>query len=157
MDAVAANDTAHSVRLTIPARAEFIPLGRLALSGIMGMHAQPLAADLLGDLQLAVTEACTNSVRHAYGAPAVDDPDCSNTVEILYSLYADRLAVEVADGGGGFASGHPPEPADAHTFDDDELSEGGLGLAIIRAIADEVEFSMGADGGFRLRFIKRLD
>ena len=37
------------------------------------------------------------------------------------------------------------------------LSEGGLGIAIIRSIADEVEIDGGPDGkGSRLRFVKLL-
>ena len=41
--------------------------------------------------------------------------------------------------------------------DDDVLSEGGLGIAIIRSIADEVEIDGGPGGkGSRLRFVKLL-
>ena len=37
------------------------------------------------------------------------------------------------------------------------LSEGGLGIAIIRSIADEVEIEGGPNGkGSRLRFVKLL-
>ena len=54
----------HSVRLTIPARAEYITLGRLALTAIAGVR--PFSDEALHDLKLALTEACTNSVKHAY-------------------------------------------------------------------------------------------
>ena len=41
--------------------------------------------------------------------------------------------------------------------DDDMLTEGGLGIAIIRSIADEVEIGGGPNGkGSRLRFVKLL-
>ena len=53
-----------TVRLTIPAKAEYITLVRLALSGIS--RRRPLSEEVLGDLKLAVTEACTNSVVHGY-------------------------------------------------------------------------------------------
>lgn len=131
----------QAVRLTIPAKAEYITLGRLALTGITRLrHGFP--DEVLGDLKLALTEACTNSVRHAYA-------DGGGTVEIVYELYPDRLAVEVQDRGEGFT---PP----AERADDTELSEGGLGIAIIEALADEFEIGEGADGGSRLRFVKRL-
>ena len=46
------------------------------------------------------------------------------------------------------------------SHDDDEaaeLSEGGLGIAIIRSIADELEIGSGESGrGSRLRFVKSL-
>ena len=38
----------------------------------------------------------------------------------------------------------------------DELSEGGLGIAIIQALADELEIGRRNGGGSRLRFVKRL-
>ena len=44
------------VKLTIPAKAEYITLVRLALSGLS--HLRPLSVETLGDLKLAVTEAC---------------------------------------------------------------------------------------------------
>lgn len=131
------------MRLTIPARAEYITLGRLALTGIARVRA--LSDEVLADLKLALTEAASNSVRHAY---AGDDP--VGVVEISYELRPDRLVIEVTDEGEGF------DPAEADG-PPEELSEGGLGIAIIRAIADKVEIGRQPDGkGSRLRFEKVL-
>ena len=127
--------------LTIPARAEFITLGRLALTGLANVHS--FSEELLGDLKLALTEACSNSVRHAY-----DDDEGS--VEIVYELHDDRLVVEVSDAGRGF------EP-EGTTHRPPELDEGGLGIAIIRAVTDELELGESRGGsGSRLRFVKFL-
>jgi serine/threonine-protein kinase RsbW len=138
-----ANSDAVTVRLTIPARAEYITLCRLALTGIGRLR--ELSDELLADLKLALTEAASNSVRHAYG----EHRDVG-VVAISYELHPDRLVIEVTDEGEGFdpaaPAGHP-----------DELSEGGLGIAIIRAIADEVEIGAQPGGrGSRLRFAKAL-
>ena len=131
----------RTVRLTIPAKPEYITLSRLALAGLS--RVRPLSEDTLADLKLALTEACSNSVRHAYG-------DAGGHVAISFELRDDRLIVEVADDGTGFV----PLPADEVGA---ELSEGGLGIAIIRSIADEVEIGGGPDGrGSRLRFVKLL-
>jgi serine/threonine-protein kinase RsbW len=136
------NGLGPTVRLTIPARPEYITLCRLALTGIA--RVRDLSEEVLADLKLALTEAASNSVRHAYGG---NDP---GVVEISYELHPDRLVIEVTDDGEGFdpsAAQGPP----------DELSEGGLGIAIIRAIADEVEIATQPDGkGSRLRFEKAL-
>ncbi len=133
----------RTVRLTIPAKPEYITLSRLALTGLA--RVRPLTEDVLADLKLALTEACSNSVRHAY-----DGGD--GHVEISFELRDDRLVVEVADDGAGFE----PEGA-GRELGGDELAEGGLGIAIIRSIADEVEIGGGADGrGSRLRFTKLL-
>jgi serine/threonine-protein kinase RsbW len=136
-----ANGDAPIVRLTIPARAEYITLCRLALTGIGRLR--ELSDELLADLKLALTEAASNSVRHAYG-------DGVGVVEISYELFPDRLVIEVVDDGEGF------DPVEAEGRPD-ELSEGGLGIAIIRAIADEVEIGAQPGGkGSRLRFEKAL-
>jgi len=140
--APAAHET-RTVRLTIPAKPEYVTLSRLALTGLT--RVRPLAPDTLADLKLALTEACSNSVRHAYG-------DAEGRVEITFELSADRLAIEVTDDGTGFELEEPGRPIDG-----EELTEGGLGIAIIRSIADEVEIGGGGNGrGSRLRFVKLL-
>lgn len=139
------NGHVHAIRLTIPAKPEYITLGRLALTGIARLRPEPLRQEVLGDLKLALTEACTNSVRHAYA-------DGDGMVEITYELHDDKLVVEVADEGEGFEP--PATPSDA--LADDELSEGGLGIAIIEALADEFEIRERDQGGSSLRFVKHL-
>jgi serine/threonine-protein kinase RsbW len=140
--AAAMSASARHVQLTIPAKAEYITLCRLALTGISRLR--PLGEETLADLKLALTEACSNSVRHAYTSG-------EGHVEITYELHPDRLVVEVTDDGEGF------DPSSARDADGD-LTEGGLGIAIIRSIADELEIGAGAGGrGSRLRFVKVLD
>jgi serine/threonine-protein kinase RsbW len=130
-----------AIRLTIPAKAEYITLGRLALTGLSRLRDLP--QETLADLKLALTEACSNSVRHAY-------PGREGLVEIIYDLQPDRLVIEVADDGEGFEPG-----GDAKA--EDELVEGGLGISIIRSVADELEIGARSNGrGSRLRFVKLL-
>ena len=136
------NGGGRAVRLTIPARAEYVGLSRLALSGLARLV--PFSDEVLADLQLAVTEACTNSVRHAYA-------DRPGAIEVRYELFADRVVVEVSDDGPGFV------PSDEGAVDGlGELNEGGLGIAIIRAVSDELEIGARDGGGVRLRFVKLL-
>ena len=130
------------VRLTIPAKAEYVGLCRLALSGLL--RVRPIPEETLADLKLALTEACSNSIRHAYGDGR------PGQVEIVYHLHDDQLVIDVLDEGNGFElrepPGHPPD------FD-----ESGLGLAIIRSVTDGVEVHDRDDGpGARLRFSKYL-
>ncbi len=130
------------VRLRIPAKAEYVTLCRLALTGIA--RVRPLDDETLADLKLAITEACSNSVRHAYGDSA------EGHVDIVYELLPDRIVIEVVDDGAGF---DPKEDVSS----DGEFSEGGLGIAIIRSIATEFELhSRAGERGSRLRFVKVL-
>jgi serine/threonine-protein kinase RsbW len=135
--------TGAAVRLTIPAKPEYITLVRLALSGLSRLR--PLSEETLGDLKLAVTEACSNSVRHGYGDTGYGE------VEVTYLLQPDRLEIEVADDGPGFE-------ARGDSATEERVAEGGLGIAIIRAVSDEFEAGKrGPGGGSRLRFVKFLD
>jgi len=138
---VSENGRGRLVRLTIPAKAEYVMLGRLALTSLS--RVRELSDEQLSDLKLAITEACTNAVQHAYAGG-------DGVVEISYELPPDRLVVEVSDNGEGFV------PSDAAPADVEALTEGGLGIAIIRAVADELEIGERAGGGSTLRFVKRL-
>jgi serine/threonine-protein kinase RsbW len=132
----------RTVRLRIPARAEYVALARLALTGLADVADLPDEA--LADLKLALTEAVSNSVRHAYDGQA-------GFVSVAYELRAESLTIEVVDDGAGF---DPERPA---PLEGEELTEGGLGIAIIRAVADELEIrSQPGVRGSRLRFVKRL-
>jgi serine/threonine-protein kinase RsbW len=133
----------RSVHLRIPAKAEYITLCRLALTGLAQLR--DIGEDTMADLKLALTEAVSNSVRHAYG------DNGGGHVDITYELWPDRLGIEVVDDGDGF------DPAEAPSCEGEELSEGGLGIAIIRKIADELEIdSKPGARGSRLRFVKLL-
>ena len=135
-------DGTRAIHLRIPAKAEYVTLCRLALTGLAQLRA--MNAGTLADLKLALTEAVSNSVRHAYRTE-------DGHVDITYRLHPDRLAVEVVDDGEGF------DPDAAPAFEDEELSEGGLGIAIIRTVADEFEIdSRPGERGSRLRFVKVL-
>jgi serine/threonine-protein kinase RsbW len=137
------SETLRAIRLRIPARAEYVALCRLAMTGVA--QVRPMDEDTVADLKLALTEAVSNSVRHAYPA------DGSGHVDIRYELHADRIGVEVVDNGAGFDADEAP------SFDGDDLVEGGLGIAIIRTIADELEIeSKPGVRGSRLRFVKLL-
>ena len=137
------SDGERTVSLRIPAKAEYIALCRLALTGLG--QVREIGDEAMADLKLALTEAVSNSIRHAYG------PNGGGSVEITYELEADRLGIEVVDDGEGF------DPLETPPLEGEELSEGGLGIAIIRTIADDftIESKPGARGS-RLSFAKRL-
>jgi serine/threonine-protein kinase RsbW len=144
VDGAARGEGSRAVTLRIPAKPEYITLCRLALTGLAQLR--EIADDVMADLKLALTEAVSNSVRHAYG------PGGDGHVEVTYELQPARLAIEIVDDGDGF------DPNEASSFDSgDELSEGGLGIAIIKSIADEFELdSQPGRRGSRLRFVKNL-
>jgi serine/threonine-protein kinase RsbW len=138
------NDT-RVVSLTIPAEPRWLVLCRLVLSGLCQL--EPVDDETIADLKLAVTEACSNSVRHAYGDGG------TGVVSVRYQLGSDSLAIEVADAGRGFRFDRPvPELA---VPPDEDLREDEMGLAIIHALVDELDIGAGPEGrGTRISFTK---
>jgi serine/threonine-protein kinase RsbW len=133
--------SSEKVLLEIPPKPQFVSLCRLALTAICREHR--FTDDQIADLKLAITEACSNSIRHAY-----DDEQHAavSKVFVTYDMQPDRLVVEVRDEGRGF------EYEGANT---DELPEGGLGISIIRAVCDEFEVvSDAGESGAVLRLVK---
>ena len=83
-----------TVKLTIPAKADYLVLCRLVLSGIAMQT--PMSDIELADLKLAVTEVCGNAVQHAVTtAPGV--------VRVVYRVEPDAIEVSVEDEGAGTA------------------------------------------------------
>ena len=136
--------SAATVRLAMPAKAEYLILVRLALAGIA--REVPMSESALADLKLAVTEVCGNVVRHAYG-------DGSGEVRVTFEVTPDAIEVAVEDDGTGLAIDHVPDVVRL----DEEPAEAGMGLAIIRAVMDELVVKQGAGArGTLVRMRKQL-
>src|SRR6478735_3456187 len=84
------------VKLTLPARPENVSVIRHGLGAFA--EALRLPDDLVEDLRLAVTEACTNVVRHAYPA------DIPGPVEITIQPMEEHVSVIVSDHGRGIGT-----------------------------------------------------
>ena len=106
------------MQLALPARAENIAIVRHAF-GALG-EAYALGTQTLSDIRLAVTEACTNVVVHAY--PEGEE----GQMEVLATMLGDELTVVVRDEGEGIG----PRP------DSPGL---GLGLPLIASLAENVQ------------------
>jgi anti-sigma regulatory factor (Ser/Thr protein kinase) len=106
------------MELALPARAENIALIRHAF-GALG-EALAVDEELLSDVRLAVTEACSNVVVHAYAG------ETPGPLEVLATVDDGALTVVVRDRGPGIAP-HPDSPGL------------GLGLPLIASLAESVQ------------------
>jgi serine/threonine-protein kinase RsbW len=136
--------TGPVVELEIPARAEFVALARLLVSAMASSDTW-LADERIDDLKIAVSEACTNAIEAYAGLDTVE------RVLVRFHAHHDHLEVNVEDRGAGFDPStlpdHPP------VTDPDRLKfERGLGIPLIRALVDEVEFS-SSGGGTAVRIV----
>ena len=109
---------ASDARLSLPARPENVAVVRHVLGAFA--DALQLPPELVEDMRLAVTEACTNVVRHAYhdGVPG--------PIDVLIRPDGDRLELVVSDRGQGLAPSA-------------DVTGPGLGLPLIAALAESVE------------------
>ncbi len=96
----------------------------------------------LGDIDLAVTEAVSNVIRHAYGE------DASQQLALEVTVQGGELVVEVVD------QGATPEGLPQEDPDLDDPGPGGYGLYLIRTVMDEVEWSRQPRGNV-LRLTRR--
>ena len=134
------------VTLEIPAKPEYVALGRLALAGLL--RDCRFSSDAVADLKLALTEACSNSIRHAY------DHDKGH-VGLSITTFDDRVTLVIRDQGGGFHEDDADCPECSAVGV--ELSEGGMGISIIRAVVDEFNLEHPATGGTVLTLSKLYD
>ena len=136
-----------AVTIVFPARPEYLVLARLALTGVARLARAEEEA--VADLRLAVTEAAANACKHAYADGAGDV-----TVRLAWD-GDDRIEVVVEDDGSGFDQEAVAEWRPAELGDGD--GDGGMGLAIIRTVADDVEIGPRAGtSGTRIRFTRSL-
>jgi serine/threonine-protein kinase RsbW len=120
------------VEMKIPAKPEYVGVIRLTISGIASRMGYTY--EEIEDIKIAVSEACTNAVQHAYPENKVGE------VIIGFGIYEDKLETMVADSGQSFNFLQTKEELGPYTESTtvDQLSEGGLGLYLIETLMDEV-------------------
>jgi anti-sigma regulatory factor (Ser/Thr protein kinase) len=121
------------VRLTLPARPEGVAVVRQALAGM----ADALAFDaaVVADMKMAISEACTNVVVHAY-------EEGDGVLEVEMSANETGLTIRVRDHGAGI------RPRGDRRGEAPAL---GLGLPLIAALSDSYELTGTAGRGTEVR------
>jgi serine/threonine-protein kinase RsbW len=106
-----------------------------------------LSADAAYAVEMAVDEACTNIIVHAYGGEGRGDIECT------CQINGNGLTVTLRDRGCPFDPSSVPEPNVDATLQN--RREGGLGLYLIRKLMDDVRFKFTPDAGNILTMVKR--
>jgi serine/threonine-protein kinase RsbW len=126
--------TPPDVSLSMPARPEGVGVVRQALSGLA--DALDVEEAVLADMKMAVTEACTNVVVHAY-----DDGTDDGLLEVEMHTGEDGLTIVVRDHGAGIQ----PRPTR------NTPAALGLGLPLIAALSDAFELRGSVGEGTEVR------
>ena len=130
------------IEIRFPSRKEYVGVVRLAVSGL-GQRCN-FTIDEIEDLKIAVTEACTNAVVHAYnGKPG----------EIVVRCYPAKniLTVEVNDSGIGFN----PKKIVPGAKGKDKAPSLGLGLTFIKSLTHDLKIKSAPKKGTSLTFRKK--
>lgn len=131
-----------SLALTLPTKHEFVRVTRRALRDYL--READIDVPSADDVVLAVGEACTNAVQHAY-------PDGSGTFDVKVEVVGDEILAEVVDRGVGF------EAFERTLAGGGTRAVAGRGLELIRRLVNEVEvLSPLPSGGTRIKMRRVL-
>ncbi len=115
--------------LALPRDGLSVPVARRVLKN--ALTALGVADEVTADIEVALTEACTNVLDHAADG---------EEYEVRAGVHDHECVIEVVDTGGGF------DPA-AHGFSDAAAAaESGRGIQLMRALVDRVSFTSRGDG-----------
>ena len=145
------NEHADKVRtpisLVIPRKAEYIGLCRL-IAGVVGAR-DMLDEEVIADVKLAVSEACTCFLWGPEGSPPRTDDGSAgkpSSLRVDFDISPDAWEITVSDPDGV----HRLTPAAGQG----PMSEEALGLTIITALVDSIERIDSDEGGSVLRLMK---
>jgi anti-sigma regulatory factor (Ser/Thr protein kinase) len=135
-------------QLIVPGRYEC--LTEIAAFVTQAARVAGLNDDEVFHVEMAVDEACSNIIEHAYAVQAGDiDLACS-------CPNAGVFEVIIRDSGQPFDPAEIPPPAIGTATDLDDLNEGGLGLFFMRKLMDDVRFEFVPGQGNVLTMRKRV-
>jgi anti-sigma regulatory factor (Ser/Thr protein kinase) len=135
------------ISIVIPCKPEYVGLCRL-VAGVVGAR-EALDEEVIADLKLVVTEACTCFVWGPDGGPSGEDtPDRPDSLQVDFNVMPSSWEITISD---------PERRCRIPLLDGcNAMSEGGLGLTIINALVDSMEQTEHEGGGSVLRLVKQL-
>lgn len=137
------------IEMKFPSSAEYVGLIRLTLSGIFSRVGATY--DQIEDAKIAVSEAVTNAVKHAY------NEDEGGKILVGFAVYTDKVEIIVSDKGQSFDYEEIKSELGPYNEDDNVnyLREGGLGLFLIDTLMDEIV--VRKDPGVTISMTKYID
>ena len=128
-----------TVELRIPRKPEWVAVARLAVAAIA--NRLPFSVEEIEDLKLAIAEACTICIQHGAGGEMIDITCEASTSYLRVELRDHRYRLRESDA--------PSERASPMAVE-------GLGIFLIQALMDELEYSIDPQLGTALVMTKRV-
>ncbi|WP_068676120.1 anti-sigma B factor RsbW [Oceanobacillus sp. Castelsardo] len=138
------------IEMKIPAKAEYVGVIRLTLSGIANRVG--FSYEEIEDIKIAVSEAITNAINHGY------EKEGKGEITIGFGVYEDHLEIMVADKGESFRLNEVKNKIGPYQKSEsvENLREGGFGLFLIEALMDKVQIN-NSHGGVIVLMTKYLN
>ena len=132
---------ADILTLRIPGKPEYVGTVRMAIAHV-AVHVG-FDIEAIDDIKVAVSEACTNIIRHSHN-------HTDYSYDIIIECEEKKLAITVKDYGSGFETGEYIEPVPGET------RGSGMGIFIVKALMDEVDIQSEIGVGTNIRMTKYL-
>ncbi len=137
----------RSVEVRIPSRLGF---EKVAMETVASMaKLMGFSQDRIDNLKTAVAEACINAMEHG------NKLDSSIPVGVILSMNPGELEIKVLDGGKGMTT--PPPTPDIDRKMSGDQDPRGMGMFLIRALVDEVEWVPNTEGQSFVKLTIHLD
>ncbi|HVM03112.1 MAG TPA: ATP-binding protein [Acidimicrobiales bacterium] len=127
-----------NMALLLPRDARTVPVARHICRE--ALRELGVEADCVADIEVALTEACTNVLEHSRAG---------EEYEVQVRLAERDCIIRVVDQGQGFDADAPVPRAD-------DSAESGRGIALMRALVDHVKFESRPQDGTVVRLQKQL-
>lgn len=128
------------VAICLPQEAGTVALIRAGVTNILTLFG--VAEQCIEDLRLALSEACTNVIDHA---------SAEDEYEVRVQVDDERCAISVKNTGNHF------DAASLEGVMPNARSARGRGVAIMRAVMDQVRFTSEPEAGTIVHLVKRIE
>jgi serine/threonine-protein kinase RsbW len=125
--------------LSLPREAISVPLARHVVTS--ALDTAGVEPDCVHEVEVAVSEACTNAVKHAVDGVSY---------EVMVGISDEHVNIEVVDSGSGFGQRHVSTDESGH------WDENGRGIKLIKALSDLAIFDSVEGAGGSVQLTKRL-
>ncbi|OGW27543.1 MAG: hypothetical protein A2X59_08050 [Nitrospirae bacterium GWC2_42_7] len=132
----------NSVVVTIPSHPKYLSVVRDITAGIGKVNG--LADSIIGDIKLAVDEACSNVMKHAYKG------ETDKKILLKYKVTKRSFKLTIED------KGTKVNMENMKGRDLEDIKPGGLGIHFIKRVFDVFELDEKKKSGNRLILIKYL-
>ncbi len=139
----------EQLRCAVPPEAGYIAMARM-FAGSVARH-YGCDEDVVEDVKVAVSEACTNSVK-AHRESGTNQP-----IELRAQETNGDLTFEIVDSGKGIDTEMEAAVQQGAATPAAGLYEGSLGLTLIRSLFPGAEISRNDDRGTTVRFVVKVD